>query len=257
MASSGKKFSVTEALAIITDDSWTPCVPADSDSEDEDLLRRDQPDSGNEDYRGQRLVASDGEDDFRGDEPSPSAAALPQPRRDCFSEALPSPSAAALPQPQGDCSSEALPSTSATPLPQPRRDCSSEALPSPSAAALPQPRRDCSSEALPSTSATPLHRPRRDCSSEALPSTSATPLPRQRQARLSGRRRSAPQPRLSSDTDSLGDLNPREKLQCSLHTQGSGLKESQRMKKVGTTDKSRMNNQTRSGFCPPDPQVLQ
>ncbi|KAL0973591.1 hypothetical protein UPYG_G00206660 [Umbra pygmaea] len=150
MASSGKKFSVSEALALITDDSWTPCVPADSESEEEDLLRRDEPDSGNEDYRGQRLVASDGEDDFRGDNPSPSAAALPQPRRDCSSAELPSPSA--------------------TPLHRPRRDCSSAALPSPSATPLHRPRRDCSSAALPSPSATPLHRPRRDCSSEALPS---------------------------------------------------------------------------------------
>ncbi|KAL1005038.1 hypothetical protein UPYG_G00053730 [Umbra pygmaea] len=52
--SSSKKHSPTKALARQPDESWTTCVPADSDSDDEDLLlREDESDSDNidEDYR--------------------------------------------------------------------------------------------------------------------------------------------------------------------------------------------------------------
>ncbi|KAK6303483.1 hypothetical protein J4Q44_G00259370 [Coregonus suidteri] len=48
MAGSSNKYTVTEALLIVTDESWTPCIPIDSESDDEDLLRPDEPDPNDE-----------------------------------------------------------------------------------------------------------------------------------------------------------------------------------------------------------------
>ncbi|KAK6324661.1 hypothetical protein J4Q44_G00040030 [Coregonus suidteri] len=68
MAGSSNKYTVTEALLIVTDESWT-CIPIDSESDDEDLLRPDEPDPNdeNEGYRVQGPTqASEDEDDYRG-----------------------------------------------------------------------------------------------------------------------------------------------------------------------------------------------
>ncbi|KAL1005037.1 hypothetical protein UPYG_G00053720, partial [Umbra pygmaea] len=112
------KHSATEALAQQPDESWTTCVPSDSDSDDEDLLlREDEPDSDNinEDYRIQSPTVASKGDDYSGDESSTSAAPLPQSQQDCSTEAQPE---HLPPQPQLDRSTEAQPEHLS---PQPQR----------------------------------------------------------------------------------------------------------------------------------------
>ncbi|KAL1005040.1 hypothetical protein UPYG_G00053750 [Umbra pygmaea] len=125
--SSRKKRSAKEALARQPDESWTTSVPADSDSDDEDLLlREDKSDSDNinEDYRIQSPTVASKGDDYSGDESSTSAA--PQPQLDRSTEAQPE---HLPPQPQ-----RPLPPAE-TPLPQPGRSARRHR-----SAPLPQPR---------------------------------------------------------------------------------------------------------------------
>ncbi|CAB1354041.1 unnamed protein product [Coregonus sp. 'balchen'] len=92
MAGSSNKYTVTEALLIVTDESWTPCIPIDSESDDEDLLRPDEPDPNeeNEGCRVQGPTQASEDEDYRGDEPEhlPPQPQLPLPQAE---PALPQP----------------------------------------------------------------------------------------------------------------------------------------------------------------------